>query len=170
MNATVCAALFLSAGAAWMDLRQTKVDNGWLLFWLGTGLCIRLIRSGPGILTECLPGMAIPLLLLFPFFYFRMLGAGDIKTLAVLGSMLGRRAILSCLFLTFLLGAALSLLTFLLDGGWQKRLQYLFSWLRKYLQTGQKAPYIQKGIQEESLHMTIPILMSVLLWAGGWYG
>ncbi len=170
MNATVCAALFLSAGAACMDLRQSKVDNGWLLFWLGTGLCIQLIRAGPGMLKACLPGIVIPLLLLFPFFYFRMLGAGDIKTLAVLGSMLGGRAILSCLFLTFLLGAALSLAIFLLDGGWQQRLQYLFSWLRRYLQTGQKTPYIKEGIQEESLHMTIPILMSVLLWAGGWYG
>ena len=193
----VCAALFLTAGAAWMDLRSMKVDNEWLLFWLIVRVILpvilQVIRAGPGgvgpgyagsdyagagfgemhimlqILPETLAGMAVPMLLLFPFFYFRMLGAADIKLLAVLGSFLGRKAILSCLFYTFLCAAVLSLLTFLFDGGLQIRVRYLAGWLREYMETGQRQPYLRPGLREESLHMTIPMLMAVLLWAGGWY-
>lgn len=157
-----------------MDLRCARVDNGWLLFWLAVGTGMQVIRAGPGyafrqILLQVLPGMAVPLLLLFPFFYFRMLGAGDIKTLAVLGSLLGRKAMIPCLFFTFLFGAILSLSIFLADGGFRRRIQYLASWLQHYLQTGQRQPYLRVGVREESLHMTIPMLMAVLLRAGGWY-
>ena len=183
MDPDICAALFLTAGAAWMDLRSTKVDNGWLLFWLTVQVVTLVIRAGPEnpgpvrvgpeILLKTfmwiLPGMAVPLILLFPFFYFRMLGAADIKLLAVLGSILGRKAIFPCIFYTFLCAAILSLLTFFIDGGIQKRIRYLAGWLRDYLDTGERRPYLRPGLQEESLHMTVPMLMAVLLWSGGWY-
>ena len=169
MDPNICAALILSAGAAWMDLRQTKVRNGWLLFWLTVNVSGQVIRAGSeGMMRSC-SGMMIPLLLLFPFFYLRMLGAGDIKTLAVLGGFLGPSAILSCLFFTFLFGAVLSLFTFLLDGGFRERMRFLSEWLQDYLQTGRRRPYLRPGLREESLHMTIPILMAVLMWAGKWF-
>lgn len=153
-----------------MDLRSTKVDNGWLLFWLCVRGIMRVIRAGPGnAWFEIVTGMAVPLLLLFPFFYFRMLGAADIKLLAVLGSFLGRKAILSCVFYTFLCAAVLSLITFVFDGGIHIRVRYLAGWLREYLETGQRRPYLRAGLREESLHMTVPMLMAVLLRAGGWY-
>ena len=213
MDPNICAALFLTAGAVWMDLRSTKVDNGWLLFWLAVSVIMQVIRAGPGIVGSAdagltcvgpgiigsadagltcvgpgsvgpgssgpelllqtllwiLPGMAVPLLLLFPFFYFRMLGAADIKLLAVLGSFLGRKAILYCIFYTFLCAAVLSLLIFLIDGGIQIRIRYLAGWLKDYLETGKRRPYLRPGLREESLHMTVPMLMAVLLRAGGWY-
>lgn len=169
MDPNTCAALFLAAGAAWMDLKKTEVDNGWLLFWLAAGAAVQVIRAGPGALLPGLAGMAVPLFLLFPLFYFRMLGAGDIKTLAVLGSLVGHKAIFPCLFYTFLFGAVLSAGVFLLYGGFRSRLQYLAVWLRDLLQTGQRQPYLRPGVQEENLHMTIPILMAVLLRAGSWY-
>ena len=169
MDPNMCAALFLAAGAAWMDLRMAEVDNGWLLFWLAAGAAVQVIRAGPGALLPCLAGMAVPLFLLFPFFYFRMLGAGDIKTLAVLGSLIGHKAVLPCLLFTFLFGAVLSVCMFLFFGGFRSRMQYLAVWLQDLLQTGQRRPYLRSGVREESLHMTIPILMAVLLRAGGWY-
>ena len=169
MDPNLCAVLFLTAGAAWMDLRCAKVDNGWLLFWLAVSVVTQVARAGPGVLPQILSGMAVPLLLLFPFFYFRMLGAGDIKVLAVIGSFFGPKAVFTCMCFTFLFGAALSLLTFLLEGGFRERMQYLSGWLRDYLQTGQRKPYLRPGVRAESIHMTVPMLMAVLLCAGGWY-
>lgn len=169
MDPNICAALFLTAGAAWMDLHSTKVDNGWLLYWLAVSVVTQVIRAGPAILPGMLSGMMIPLVLLFPFFYFRMLGAADIKLLAVLCSFLGREAVLSCLFCTFFCAAILSLLIFVFDGGIRRRVRYLAGWLRTYLETGQRRPYLRPGLREESLHMTVPILMAALLRAGEWY-
>ena len=162
-------ALLLSAGAAWMDLQRAKVDNAWLVLWLTVSLAIRLHDTGPPGIYACFAGVFLPILLLFPFFYFRMLGAGDIKTLAALGSMMGPQTVLLCTFLSFLLGAGFSLFTFLMYGGFQERLSYFFSYVKTCYQTGQRVPYLQPGVRAESLHMTIPIFLAVLLWAGGLY-
>lgn len=168
MDPNVCAALFFSAGAAGMDLSRAGVDNGWILLWLAVRF-LTAARAGPETFLQSVFGMLIPLLLLFPFFLFRMLGAGDIKTLAVLGSMFGPQAILSCMFCTFLFGAVLSLFTFLIDGGFRERFRFLTGWFLRCLASGRSVPYLRQGVRWESLHMTIPILMAVLLWAGGWY-
>ncbi len=169
MTVRVCAALLLCAGAVWMDLRSAAVSNIWLGLWLCAGAAEGLYRSGPAALLPAAAGMAVPVLLLFPFFYFRMLGAGDIKLLAVLGSYLGPGDILWCLLAAFLTGAVLSVLLFLRNGGWKERWAYFIRYVRTYAETGQKRPYRQPGTGSESLHMTVPILAAVLLWAGGLY-
>ena len=157
-----------------MDLRRTKVDNGWLLFWLAVNLAVQLYSAGPPALRQILPGLILPVVLLFPFFLFRMLGAGDIKVLAVLGSMMGARSILFCMFFSFLIGAVFSLLWFLKNGGFRERLSYFLSYMRTYAQTGIRTPYVKTDVRmpggqpvarPENLRMTIPIFLAVLLWA-----
>ncbi len=44
-------------------------------------------------------GLLVPILILGILFIFRMLGAGDIKLLSVIGSMIGPTKILNCIFL-----------------------------------------------------------------------
>ncbi len=165
----VFSALLMTAGAAWTDLRRTRVDNAWLLLWLTVSLAIRLRGPGPPAIQTGLSGLLLPVLLLFPFFYFRMLGAGDIKTLAVLGSMMGPGTVLKALFWTFLIGAVLSVLTFLIYGGFRERVSYFLTYVKQYFQTGQRTPYLRAGVQAESLHMTVPVFLAALLWAGGAY-
>ena len=178
MTTVTIMALLLSAGAAWMDLRCTKVDNGWLLFWLVVSLAVQLYSTGPTALRQILPGLILPVILLFPFFLFRMLGAGDIKVLAVLGSMMGARSILFCMFFSFLIGAIFSILWFLKYGGFRERLSYFLSYMKNYAQTGIRTPYVKTGAgisdeqpvaRPENLRMTIPIFLAVLLWAAGLY-
>ena len=93
MSVQSCLALMTVTVAVCMDLMQEKVDNGWILAaWvLGLGYQIGA-GGGPGI-ARFLAGAALPLLLLYILFRFRMLGAGDIKLLSAVGCFMSVSAV-----------------------------------------------------------------------------
>ena len=74
--------------------------------------------------------MLLPLLLLFPLFLFRMMGAGDIKLLSVLGGLLGTGTILRSMICSFLLGALLSFAFLMACGNLSERLSYFLRYIR----------------------------------------
>ena len=98
-----------------------------------------------------------------------MIGAGDIKVLMAFGCMTGLRDILYGVLFSFLIGAVLAAVIFLIYGGFRQRFLYCLNYTKEYLQSGQKKPYLRDGVQSESLHMTYPIFLAVLLWIGGIY-
>lgn len=171
MAADQVLALIISTGSALLDLEGMRLPNGW------TGLCAVLaagemvLLRGPSSVGRILAGMAVPFLLLFPvwFVFYRSVGAGDIKLLMVLGEILGPAAILRCVFRTFLFGSLFSLLILFLWGGFRQRLRHLAFYLKNAAASGWKncPAYRRQKAGIESVHMTIPILMSVLLWMGG---
>lgn len=169
MTLEVCLVLLIASGAVAMDLRFEKVWNPWI--WLGWGcgfLCQLLERGIQGIIDFAAGGI-LPILLLFPLFLFRMLGAGDIKLLSALGGFLGCRGILLVLAFSFLWGGLLSAGFLLVCKNGRERLCFLGNYVRDYLRTGIRTPYRQKGRQAEHIHFTIPILLGMLMYAGGFY-
>lgn len=89
----------IAAGCAvLMDLRTMKVDNGWLLFCTLLGLLMQITESGIQGLGFWCTGLGFPIILLGALFWFRMLGAGDIKLLSVIGGMIGPYKILHCIW------------------------------------------------------------------------
>ena len=100
---------------------------------------------------------------------FRMLGAGDIKLLSVLGSLMGPVKILNCMFYSFLIGAVLSAALMVSSGIFSQRILYLLRYLCGYLKTGKREPYYKSGMPPENYHFTVPIFQSALLYAGGVY-
>lgn len=90
----------IAAGcAALMDIQRAKVDNGWLLFCVLVSLFTRIWKMDVSSLETWICGLLVPILILGILFIFRMLGAGDIKLLSVIGSMIGPTKILNCIFL-----------------------------------------------------------------------
>ena len=99
----------IAAGcAALMDIQRAKVDNGWLLFCVLVSLFTRIWKMDVSSLETWICGLLVPILILGILFIFRMLGAGDIKLLSVIGSMIGPTKILNCIFYSFLIGAVIS--------------------------------------------------------------
>ena len=149
--------LTLCASAAFCDLRTGKISNAFILAGIGTGVCLSLsgtvLAAGKGAsllfpsifpapallrLPECLLGTAIPLILGFPLFHIRALGAGDIKLLMAVGSLIGSRSILPFLAASVLCGSAVAIP--LLIAGW-----------------GLKGRF----------HFSVPILMAAMLYSAG---
>ena len=104
---------------------------------------------------------------LYPLFRFRMIGAGDIKLLSAVGGFMDFSAICWCMFCSFLIGAALSAAVLATCGDFSRRLRYFSRYFHNYFQTGKVVPYRKYGMQPEHIHFSVPVFLSVLLYAGG---
>lgn len=161
--------LFFAGTAVLMDFLMEKVVNSFICLGFMAGLICQIIKNGYGGVFSFAAGMIIPFMLLLPLFYFRMLGAGDIKLFSVLGGILGYQAALKIMVCSFFLGGALSLAFLISCGNLRERISYFFNYLYTYYETGQVRSYKQKGKCVENFHFTVPVFLGVVLYAGGFY-
>ena len=50
-----------------------------------------------------------------------------------------------------------------------QRIQYLVKYMKTYIRTGERKAYYRNGTAWENIHFTVPVFMSVMLYAGGMY-
>lgn len=152
-----------------MDIRETRIDNGWILFSMAVGFLLQLLKGGTETIPSFALGTAAPLVLLGILFYFRMLGPGDIKLFCALGGVMGIRDIICCIAASFFLGAVISVAILIFCGDIRQRIQYFFQYFQDFLHTGEIKPYYRKGMALENFHFTVPVFLSVVLYTGGVY-
>lgn len=151
-----------------MDISRMRISNGWIICSLLAGFLYSFCENGSGIMSFML-GVLLPGAVLGWLFAFRMLGPGDIKLFCALGGVMGPDAVWRCMVFSFLAGAAISLAILLFCGDPAGRMRYFITYLGDYLRTGIRKPYYKKGFALENFHFTVPIFMSVMLYAGGMY-
>ena len=106
--------------AVWHDLRRFRVPNAVLISGAVFALVFHSVLpfstawnpvfpTGIGI-SMSLVGMAAGLTVLLPFYWVRALGAGDVKTMALVGAFLGPVSAVAVAVLSFTVGAMLALL------------------------------------------------------------
>lgn len=93
--------------ACWFDLKQRRIPNklivsGWCLALITTALDGGIPEMG-----NALAGASVGLLILLPFFAFRLIGAGDVKLMSVVGSFTGVAALMPISIYTFVMGGVL---------------------------------------------------------------
>lgn len=175
MSLQHCLVLTVATGAVWMDLRTGRIANGWIVISWIAGLLTQIFRCGAAGVGTFLSGALLPVLGLYLLFYFHMLGAGDIKLLSVIGGFLGAREVLKCIILSFIFGAILSIGIILVCGNLLQRLTRFFYYFqnyfitRQYDKTAEPVPYRDGKWGMECIHFSVPVLMGVLLWIGGFY-
>lgn len=169
MSAESYLVLAVAGTAVFMDFLMEKVINSFICLGLLLGFAVSIKSGGIGNIPVYAVGVLTPCILLFPLFYFRMIGAGDIKTFAVLGGISGVHGVLYIIMGAFFLGAVLSLAFLVSCGNLKERISYFIHYFYQYFVTGQSRPYIRKGKQVENFHFTVPILLSVMLYTGGFY-
>ena len=99
-----------------LDLRYRRVPN--LLIVIGLMLGLGTSTSFHGSLGSMysMVGAFVGLMSLLLFFSMRLLGAGDVKLVAVIGSFVGPKAILWVVLYTLICGGVLSILWFAVRG------------------------------------------------------
>lgn len=108
--------------AAWTDYRSGRIPNR--LVFLGALLGLAVNAIFPAAPNTALPafifaleGLACGLALLLPFYFLRVMGAGDVKLMAMCGAFLGLPETLWAVLATFLAGGVLSLAYLAWKGG-----------------------------------------------------
>lgn len=161
--------LMIAGTAVVMDLRTAHVENGWILFSMAVALVWRVLQQGIKGIPGCLEGICLPLVMLGWLFFFRMLGPGDIKLFCALGSVMGPETIVKCILISFWLGAVISVAILIFYSSFLTRIRYFFRYFQEYFRTGEVRPYYNTGMTLENFHFTVPVFMSVMLYAGGVY-
>ena len=152
-----------------MDIRTAKVDNGWIRFSMIMGLFICIWQKGITGICYFIMGSMTPLFLVI-LFVFGMMGAGDIKLFCVLGGVLGPWAVLKCIFISFAVGACIAAALLIIHRNFCERILYFIKYVENTANTGKIIPYRKKNISApENFHFTVPVFVSVLLYAGGIY-
>jgi len=103
----VIGALALVWAAAWIDFRTFRIPNALVLLGAGFGLLVQTWGSGLDGLLLSVAGLALGLMLMLPFYLFRLTGAGDVKLMGAVGAILGPAALLQALFFSLIAGGAL---------------------------------------------------------------
>lgn len=111
--------LLLLLAAVRSDLRDHRIPNHLVLIGIVTGLMLHTILptgngflgKGPGGLGpwSSLQGLAIGAAVMFPFYFLRTMGAGDVKLMAAVGAILGPGDVIPAVLGTLLAGGLISL-------------------------------------------------------------
>jgi prepilin peptidase CpaA len=118
------AAMVLTAG--YFDLRYRRIPN-WLTlpgFLVGLALNAFLsFRPGQGLLLRnAALGLALAMLVYFPLYLLRGMGAGDVKLMAAIGSLVGWRDWLAIFVFSGIIGGVLAVVLMLAKGRMRKTL------------------------------------------------
>ncbi len=109
-------------------------------------------------------GAVFPIIIMWPLFYIRALGAGDIKLLSVLGSFYGYKVILSFMVISLFFGAILSIFQIVRCGNLNIRLQYFYCYISNYIRTKKITKYYNAKHEgrEPVIHFSLAIFMAHL--------
>ncbi|WP_338760069.1 prepilin peptidase [Massilia sp. METH4] len=105
--------------AVWHDLRARRIPNAIVFPGALAGLALHaLLPAGSGLfgtpmgslgILSALGGLALGLAILLPMYVFRLMGAGDVKLLAMVGAFAGHGDILAVGIAALLAGGVLAL-------------------------------------------------------------
>ena len=129
----------LALGSAITDILKNKIFNEWLL--LGCMAKIVLLFTGTGMQEMILMPVlkaGMTLILLFPIYYIRGIGGGDVKLFAVLSMFLSSGELVSSVMIAFFIAAVFGIIKLFII---------------------KKLPC--------KVHMAVPIMISIMLITGG---
>ena len=162
--------LVVLLGGAWYDIREHRIPNWWCICALVGGFILTWTWALPGenLWQLLLYGGRIlaVTVLWFPLFWLRMIGAGDIKLMALMAGYLGFRAGARAVLYGFFIGAVLAFLKMLVRRNLVQRLTYFFAYIRRLFLTKEAVPYYQAS--RDGKNAVIPLAVCLL---GGylWY-
>lgn len=161
--------LCLAAMAVILDLWKRKIPNVLTFAGVAVGGIFQSINYGYMGILLFLGGVGTPLLVLGALYYFRMIGAGDIKLFCALGGFLGAIKSLTCILIAFLVGAGISVILILWRRNLWSRLGYFYAYISNYFHLKKWEPYRRDEDVDSHMYFSVPILISVILYVGGFY-
>ncbi|WP_148411982.1 A24 family peptidase [Murimonas intestini] len=161
--------LFVACSAVISDVSKGKIYNELILTGFFLGAVCQVMDQGVCGILWFLGGLTAPVVLMWPLYYFRMIGAGDIKLFCSLGSILGIQGIFWCMFYSLLIGGGMAAVMVIKRGNLLKRLGYLKCYLERMADRHGWEPYRKKEDRDGEFYFSVPVLISVLFAIGGIY-
>lgn len=157
--------------AALADLKTDRIPNGFVLLGIVIGV-LGSLWHGLDII-HTVVSMLLAFLLLYPLFKIGAMGAGDIKVFMMIGSFVEVRELMVIIIISFVIGAAGSIIKLLSEHNGRERMYYFLSYISDVARTRQWKIYGEHMVQDykqyrrNKIHFTVPVLFSVALRIGG---
>ena len=116
--------------ALYSDLKYQRIPNWLCMVTLITGFIVQSYFSGWSGLLNAFIGAGLAFMLLFPAFYFRLLGAGDVKLMVAIGAFLDVKILLWSISYAIIAGALTSIALALYRLGWKPFFEIVAHYLR----------------------------------------
>ncbi len=133
------------------DLYKYKIPNRWILIGWLSGLFFRLYESGISGMGEGIFCVAVSILLLWPLFMIRGIGAGDVKLLSVISCYYGLGFWYETGIVFLIFAGVVSIVQILKEKILRKRFQYFIH----YVLYDRKSKYYMS--ERDGNAMTIPL-------------
>lgn len=159
--------LLLAGLAVLFDLRNGKIPNCIIVTGLGCGAAYQVLNSGPAGILLYSGGILLPVLIFGLFYYFRMIGAGDIKLICMLGGFLGPAECFTCIAASIFIGGVISVGIMLYHRSIYQRLFSFSEYVRDYLITKQWKPYLKDVPEQAKISFSVPVLLGTMVVIGG---
>ncbi len=107
---TVILAFVMLSATLYFDLRYQRIPNRLCLVALISGILINTIFDSWLGLSDSLSGAGLALIILLPAYFFRLLGAGDVKIMVAIGAISGPLIIVWSIAYAIIFGTFTSIL------------------------------------------------------------
>lgn len=157
----------ISLVAMLIDLGTGRIPNGLMftgVMWAGV---YQLFAKGTAGLILFFGGITFPLIVFGTLYYFRMIGAGDIKLLCVAGGFLGPTACFHCIILSILFGGMISLVLMIRHHIFYQQLKYLSDYINHYSKDNKWIPYLMNTPENARFCFSVPVFLGILCQIGG---
>lgn len=159
--------LCIAGAAVLFDLQKGRIPNAIAATGILWGISYQLIDKGIMGLFLFLGGVMLPAVLFGGLYYFRMLGAGDIKLMCALGGFLGPSDCFSCITASILFGGMIALVLMLRRHSLSQRLIYLSDYINQYSAQKKWRPYLAEAGEDARFCFSVPVLLGILCYIGG---
>ena len=156
-----------TVAAVLCDLRWGRIPNGITAAGLGCGALYQLAANGPAGFVLWLGGAALPVLIFGGFYYFRMIGAGDIELLCMAGGFFGPSGCFASIKWSVLIGGVISLVYILRRGNMGERILFFLEYVGRYSKDHRWRPYMSGIAEDAKFCFSVPILAGILCQIGG---
>lgn len=149
--------------ALYYDLRENKIKNFVTLPAAIAGLVLNSWHEGWMGFWAALQGWLIPTLLLFILYYINVMGAGDIKLFAALGSIMGLPFALESFVHTIFIGGIIAMVLLLVRGQFVASMSRLIRYFKLLMWSGKLHPYCAKEDASSKFAFTTAIVPGTLV-------
>ncbi len=178
-NCRIALLTAFTAVAVLFDLRTDKIPNRLLLAGTAAGFLAGALQATAGPNAGISDGMAwkawmlmvsgalLPLLFPGILYVFGLLGAGDVKLFCMMGVYLGAKEGWQLIKGAFLLGGIYAAVLLLIRKNARARFTYLVHYFRQPPAQRDPGGYLRGTPASGRMHFSVPVFLSLLLWAAG---
>ena len=151
--------------AVYMDFKCYRINNKLIVIGTCIGSLHNFVNQGIYGLTCSLLGGIVPIGLLFFFYLSSVLGAGDIKLFAVIGTFGGISFCIKSMLIAFIIGAIISLIKMVRYRIVITRLQYFTEHIFRLIHEKKLLSYynVEEKKEECIIHFSLPICLATII-------